>query len=378
MIWLLTISGIAYLMVLVWLLIGIRSRIPLAVTEGPPQISFSIVIVFRNEAKRIGPLLKSLAKLDYPRQLMEVIFVDDDSDDNGADLIRSELRNLDPDLQFRIIDNQRSSGSPKKDAITLAIEESVMDWIACTDADCILAEAWLSNLDKHIRVHDPICLSGPVSLKANYKLQEQVQLFELLGLQQFARAGFGWKRPILSNGANLAYKKQAFRDVSGFKGNDQLASGDDQFLVEKFFHVNASRCQMIDHPSHMVRTFAETSWGAVIQQRVRWASKQLGNGPRTSRSIGLLLLGINLMLIFGFAWAVIGVFSWKAWFAYYFFKTLIDGSILLISYPIARRDLHLWMLPMMILIYPVILLIVAISSLSGQYQWRGRSFDKQP
>ena len=73
MILLLTISGIAYLMVLVWLLIGIRSRIPLAAKDGPPQIRFSIVIAFRDEEKRIGPLLRSLAKMDYPRQLMEVI-----------------------------------------------------------------------------------------------------------------------------------------------------------------------------------------------------------------------------------------------------------------------------------------------------------------
>jgi hypothetical protein len=39
----------------------------------------------------------------------------------------------------------------------------------------------------------------------------------------------------LCNGANLAYKKTVFTELNGFQGNENIASGDDIFLFEKFY-----------------------------------------------------------------------------------------------------------------------------------------------
>jgi len=39
----------------------------------------------------------------------------------------------------------------------------------------------------------------------------------------------------MCNGANLAYEKQAFFDVNGFEGIDDVASGDDMLLMHKLF-----------------------------------------------------------------------------------------------------------------------------------------------
>ncbi len=37
----------------------------------------------------------------------------------------------------------------------------------------------------------------------------------------------------MCNGANLAFRKDVFNEVSGYKGNIQIASGDDEFLMRK-------------------------------------------------------------------------------------------------------------------------------------------------
>ena len=47
--------------------------------------SFSIIIPFRNEFNNLPELLSSLNKLDYPIELFEIIFVDDDSNDIKID-----------------------------------------------------------------------------------------------------------------------------------------------------------------------------------------------------------------------------------------------------------------------------------------------------
>ena len=43
----------------------------------------------------------------------------------------------------------------------------------------------------------------------------------------------GIKHPILANGANLAYKRDGFNAVNGFKSNENIASGDDVFLLHQ-------------------------------------------------------------------------------------------------------------------------------------------------
>ena len=39
----------------------------------------------------------------------------------------------------------------------------------------------------------------------------------------------------MCNGANIAYTKKIFEEVNGFKGNEHIASGDDEFLMHKIF-----------------------------------------------------------------------------------------------------------------------------------------------
>ena len=59
-------------------------------TPGEKDLfSISIVVAARDEEKRIIPCLQSLEKLDYPDDKFEIIFVDDHSSDNTAEVIGS-------------------------------------------------------------------------------------------------------------------------------------------------------------------------------------------------------------------------------------------------------------------------------------------------
>ncbi len=79
--WLLIISAAGYLLVMLTITIGwFRIRR----FEGQPQlplINVSVVVAVRNEEKNIRRLLDSLHKLDYPREALEIILVDDHSED---------------------------------------------------------------------------------------------------------------------------------------------------------------------------------------------------------------------------------------------------------------------------------------------------------
>ena len=115
-----------YLLVIAWLLQG-SVKLTRPITDQTPseKVRFTVIVPFRNETRRIGPLLDSVASLNYPLSALEFIFVDDESEDDSAARIAAHFKTLERPLAYSIIPNQRRSGSPKKDAITLGVRRAV-------------------------------------------------------------------------------------------------------------------------------------------------------------------------------------------------------------------------------------------------------------
>ena len=91
-----------------------------------PKTSFTIIVPFRNEEENLPNLLNSFSKLNYPQNLFEVILVDDSS----SEKFQSSIVNY----QLSIIDNIRISNSPKKDAISTAMQHLKLGLVITTDA----------------------------------------------------------------------------------------------------------------------------------------------------------------------------------------------------------------------------------------------------
>src|SRR5690606_5636061 len=75
------------------------------------KTTFSVIVPFRNEAENLPVLLESISKLNYPKHLYDIIFVDDDSEDESVDIINKtfETFRLDRDTltNTTIIKNER-------------------------------------------------------------------------------------------------------------------------------------------------------------------------------------------------------------------------------------------------------------------------------
>ncbi len=56
-------------------------------TKISPKTKFSVIIPFRNEAENLTALLHSISLLNYPKELYEILFIDDDSEDDSVHLI---------------------------------------------------------------------------------------------------------------------------------------------------------------------------------------------------------------------------------------------------------------------------------------------------
>jgi len=327
MIFVFGIISIIYIALISVFIIGFDKIEAFTLESYVDKITFSIIIPFRNEAENLPDLLQSLSKLDYTKDLFEIIFVDDASEDNSVELltnfkIKSSLFNIE------IVTNQRMSNSPKKDAITTAIHIAKHKWIVTTDADCIVPIKWLKTLNSFIQKHNPKMVVAPVTYHIKNTFFEYFQLLDFLSLQSVTIAGFGIKRPFLCNAANLAYKKDLFISLNGFNGNIKIASGDDIFLMEKAVKKYPKKVKYLKSKNALVTTSPQVSIKDLIHQRLRWAAKTSSLDNTFGKGVGIIVLLMNILIIIVTLLTIIGTLRFELMILIFSLKFFLDFALI--------------------------------------------------
>ena len=356
------------------LIIGFDSVTPFHTVKPSHDTNFSIIIPFRNEASDLPTLLHSLEALAYPTENYELIFVDDASEDISAQIINDFFANS--HCKFKVIENERTSNSPKKDAIYTAIQQASSDWILTTDADCSIPKKWLQTFDHFIKKKNPKLIVGPVTYSSKNTLLERFQHIDFLSLMGSTIGGFGIQKPFLCNGANLCYSKQTFFKIKGFEGNTNIASGDDIFLLEKMVQQYPDDVHYLKSDDAVVITQPQPTLSKLIQQRTRWAAKSTAYTNTFSRLVSVIILGMNtfvLVLLFGIlfhfnlSYVLLIVFS---------IKFCIDFLLIWSAGSFFKQRNVIWYYPISSLLYPLFIMFVLINSLKSRYSWKGRTFKK--
>ncbi len=339
------------------------------------KTTFTLIIPFRNEAKNLPALMQSISKIKYPEKQIEVLFINDASEDASVVVIQQFMFKVKP-FGWAIIDNERRSGSPKKDAITLAVSKAKHDWIFTTDADCILPENLFNNINSFIQNTPSKMIAGPViALPENRLFISHYQFLESITLAGVTMGAFGIGKPLMCNGAHLAYEKAAFEAVHGYDGNDHIASGDDLFLLKKMQSVFPDQVHFLKNKTQVVYTKPESNWSAVVSQRVRWAAKTTSYNSVLNQVTGLMVLvaNVSILLAFGMLFT-----SEKKLFLLMLIllKWVVDAIFVYRVNTFFKHTIHGLFMQMMSFIYPFLTLYIAIRSLFGNYIWKERVFKK--
>lgn len=337
------------------------------------KTSFTIVVPFRNEKEHLPKLLMSLSFLDYPKKLFEVILVDDDSEEEFR------IQNLEfvmkcLDSRIQIIRNNRKTNSPKKDAINTAIAIAKNEWIITTDADCMVPSNWLKIINSYILSAQKRMVASGVGLIEEKGFLHQFQNLDFLSLQGVTIGSFGIGKPFMCNGANFAYEKAFFKELNGFEGNSEIASGDDVFLLQKAIDYEPKSVGFCKSFLSIVETTSELSWKALFFQRVRWASKSSAYVDWFSKSLALVVFLTNLFFVVGCMLCVVGLFRYENLLFYFGIKFLVDFIMIMKSANFFNQRVRFVLICS--LAYPFFTSAVALYSLFGNYSWKGRSFRK--
>ncbi len=237
-----------------------------------PTVGLSIIIPARNEATNIENCINSILQNNYPKQLLEIIVVDDHSEDETANIVKKYTNE---NIQLVSLKDYVTNklNSYKKKAIEVAISKATGTLILTTDADCILPTNWLRTLATFYEEKKPAFIAAPVSINCNMRFIEIFQSLDFMTLQGITASVVHKKQMTMCNGANMAYERIAFYEVGGFDGIDNIASGDDMLLMHKIYKQYPERVLFLHSQEAIVQTAPIHTIKEFLNQRIRWASK---------------------------------------------------------------------------------------------------------
>lgn len=179
--------------------------------------SVSVVVPVYNGAQTIAACIESLLKQDYPADRFDIIVVENGSTDNTSEVVKR--------YPVRLFHSFDQGPAPARN---MGVSLSCADIIAFTDADCVAAPNWLSELIKPYA--DPQIGGSGGPIQAHEHVQRT--LVEVFSDQHSPLVNFEKGREFFMPDlytANASYRRTLLNQVGGF--DVRLVTGEDVDLA---------------------------------------------------------------------------------------------------------------------------------------------------
>ncbi|MBN9296415.1 MAG: glycosyltransferase [Filimonas sp.] len=380
MIWANIVLGLTTLFLLVYAILIFSYRkwfLQLAVfkpASATYTTTFTIIIPARNEEDNIKDCVTAILEQEYPKTLFEVIVVDDHSTDATAQIVTGlqeqyanlKLIKLADVLQGKLLN------AYKKKAIDTAIAQSSGDWIMTTDADCTMGRNWISSYAAYIEQYDPAFVAAAVIFKNTGSFISIFQCLDFISLQGITAASVSAGFHSMCNGANLAYKKEAFHAVGGFKGIDNIASGDDMLLMHKIKKQFPGKIGYLFTQSAIVSTLPMPDWKSFLNQRIRWASKADKYNDKGIIAVLACVYMLNFFLLFFPLLGFICTHYLLYWLGLLCIKTIVEMTFMIPAAQFFGQQRLMWWFPVMQPFHIAYTVAAGWLGKFGSYKWKER------
>jgi len=290
-------------------------------TEG---IKVSIVIAVRNEESNIQKLLQQLVNQNYSSSFYEIIIVNDHSSDNTFQMV-NDFAADNPRITIRVI-NALQNG--KKSALKDGIAISDAELIVTTDGDCNLKQGWLSSVVNYYKNSGCKVVLGPVVYSDEKTIWQKLFTLEFVSLVASGAGAASARLPLMGNGANLAFTRDAYNSVKNMGKGDNYASGDDVFLIHSITKKFGARyVGFLQNKDAIVTTLPPSGLSQFFKQRIRWASKSTGYTLLWPIIVTLAVFVFNFILFALLVGSIFYTWMLPIYFLLIFTKFITDSPI---------------------------------------------------
>lgn len=282
----------------VFLLLSFLERKPEKKTCLKPSYypTVAMLVPCFNEEKTLLHTVESLLALEYPKEKLEILVIDDGSKD-GTRAIGEQLAHTNPRVRFYHKEN-----GGKYTAMNYGIERTKAQLIGCLDADSFVAPDALLEVVKRFEADkDTMAITPAMKVYRPHTMLELMQSVEYT-------FGIFYKK-MFDNLAAINVLPGPFsiyrREVFGIVGPFKHAHNTEDMEIAFRMHVHGLKIANA-HNAFVYTTVPKTPW-ALIKQRTRWSQGFLQNSQDYSYmyfnkrfgNFGMLVLPFALFAFMG-------------------------------------------------------------------------------
>ena len=281
----------------VFLFISFFENKPTGKTSLKPKHypSVTIVVPCFNEERTLAGTIKSLLALEYPRNKLSILVVNDGSHDNTLAVANRFRKNS----QIEIVSKENGG---KYTALNFGIENSKADIIGCLDADSLVAPDALIESIKRFEIDSSIMAVVPVM-----KVENPHNLLELMQAVEYT-FGIFYKKMFdnlsaisVLPGPFSLYRREVFEQIGPFRHAHNTED------MEMAWRMQANHLPIANAHTAIVYTKVPSTVTTLLKQRTRWSQGFLDNSKDYRRmyfnpkfgNFGLLILPFGLTMFIG-------------------------------------------------------------------------------
>jgi cellulose synthase/poly-beta-1,6-N-acetylglucosamine synthase-like glycosyltransferase len=281
----------------VFMLLSFLERKPYKKTTETPTYfpSVTMIVPCFNEAQTLAQTVRSLLALEYPKDKLEVLIVDDGSTD-GTRSIGEALAAQHPQVVFFHKEN-----GGKYTALNLGIERSQAELVGCLDADSFVAPDALLEVAKQLESDNTImALTPSMQVYRPRTLLERMQSVEYTFGIFYKKMFDNLAALNVLPGPFSVYKREIFSRIGLFRHAHNTED------MEIAFRMHAHGLKIVNAHTARVYTTVPDTLRKLIRQRTRWSQGFLQNSQdysymyfnRRFGNFGLLVLPVGLISFF--------------------------------------------------------------------------------
>ena len=329
-----------------------------------PLPKVSVVVAAKDEEKNLPSCLDSLVKLDYPKDLLEIIVINDLSSDSTPTIIDDVARKFNFVKRVDAVENNLMRG--KANALSQGIDKANGEFVFLTDADCTVPSTWITETLKYF--DDATGIVGGVTLISDTgKPVYSVQALDWDFLLSVGAGAATLGKPIACLGNNLVFRKSAYKEVGGYR-KIKFSVTEDYALFKAIAESRKWKYRFPMDKLTLVQTLPVETLREVFSQRKRWAT-----GGKDTGLFGFL----TLVPGFFFHWLILlSVFSSVGLFAKLFLlKLLLDAFFVFPTLMHYGKIAHLKFILYFEIYYLVYVAILPFTVYFGKgITWKGRKY----
>jgi cellulose synthase/poly-beta-1,6-N-acetylglucosamine synthase-like glycosyltransferase len=302
----------------IFLFIGLTRNLkkPSIISNIPSELPFvSVIVAARNEEKVIESCIRSLIKLNYNKEKLEIILVNDRSTDETGNIMQKYLTSGSSHIKYFEIIETKSKLKGKANALSQALKIAKGEFVFTTDADCEVKPTWINEMLKYY--DDKTGVVSSYSIMKPIGINAGIQSLDWIYLLSIASGSFGLDKPISCVGNNMSYRRKAYDEVGGYE-NIKFSVTEDFMLLQTIHSKTNWEMKFPIDCDCLNWTLPCIGFMELYRQKKRWTKGGL-DAHSAGIAAGVLAWLVSLTMVFG--WILSGI---KIYLLFLLCKIIVD------------------------------------------------------